>query len=156
MCTIICGCHVKLKLKDWRHTEQCIMEVMTDVYSMYICQNLQFNLLVCMRLTYHQTHFPFPCAWGTRLAFAKLCQIRALHARPGYMYSDTGEVHWAGGYRFKYIVLKPFPKLACIERILLCTDMLMRKNYGFTPDLDVNHLFTQFNFTTDFTEVHVW
>ena len=32
-------------------------------------------------------------------------------------------------------------------RISLCTDLLMRKNYGFTPNLDFNPLPTRFNFT---------
>ena len=37
---------------------------------------------------------------------------------------------------------------AVIRRISLCTDIAHeKKNYGFTPDLDFNPVFTKFNFT---------
>ena len=40
------------------------------------------------------------------------------------------------------------PHPANQERISLCADIAHeKKNYGFTPDLDFNPVFTEFNFT---------
>ena len=52
------------------------------------------------------------------------------------------ELHDAVIYGFPY---KLRPKT---ERISLCTDIAHeKKNYGFTPNLDFNPVFTKFNFT---------
>ena len=45
------------------------------------------------------------------------------------------------------LVSEPDPGSETSLRISLCTDFLMRKNYGFTPNLDFNPLPMRFNFT---------